>query len=234
MEYTADMLTLRYVLVMLLAFALPARAIGLADLTNQDAVAGLKSALVEGAGKAVQQLGQEDGFLKNAKVKIPLPPKLKKVEKMMRTLGMGDQADALVTAMNRAAESAVPEAQTLLADSVKQMSIQDAKQILSGPTDAATQYFKRTTSAQLTDRFLPIVKQATSKVQLAELYNNYAGKAASVGLLKSEDADLDRYVTQKALDGLYLQIAEEEKAIRKDPAGAATSIVKRVFGAIGK
>lgn len=229
------MLTLRYALPILLALsAAPAQAIGLADLTNQDAVAGLKSALVEGAGKAVQQLGQEDGFLKNAKVKIPLPPKLKKVEKMMRTFGMGDQADELITAMNRAAEAAVPEAKTLLADSVKQMSIQDAKQILSGPNDAATQYFKRTTSAQLTERFLPIVKQATSKVQLAELYTNYAGKAASMGLLKAEDADLDRYVTQKALDGLYLQVAEEEKAIRKDPAGAATSIVKRVFGAIGR
>lgn len=225
---------LRFVLAMFLAIAtVPAHA-GLAELTNQDAVAGLKSALVEGAGKAVQQLGKEDGFLKNAKVKIPLPPKLKKVEKMMRTFGMGDQADELITAMNRAAESAVPEASTLLADSVKQMSIQDAKQILSGPSDAATQYFKRTTSAQLTDRFLPIVKQATAKVQLAELYNNYAGKAAGMGLLKSEDADLDRYVTQKALDGLYLQIAEEEKAIRKNPAAAATSIVKRVFSAIGQ
>lgn len=226
---------LRPVVVLLLALLpIPVPALSLTDLTDQDAAAGLRSALTEGASKAVQQLGQTDGFLKNPKVKIPLPPKLRKVEKMMRTFGMGDQADELITAMNRAAETAVPEARSMLTDAVKQMTVQDAKQILSGPQDAATQYFKRTTSARLTERFLPIVKEATSKVQLAQLYDTYAGKAADLGLLKPEDADLDRYVTQKTLDGLFLQIAEEEKAIRRDPASAVSSIVKRVFGAIGK
>ncbi|HZP87826.1 MAG TPA: DUF4197 domain-containing protein [Burkholderiales bacterium] len=228
---------MRYVraLLLLLVFTVtPALALSLADISNQDAASALKSALEQGSAKAVEQLGRPDGFLKNMKVKIPLPPKLKRVESMMRTVGMGRQADELVTAMNRAAEAAVPEAKTLLVDAVKQMSVQDAKQVLTGPPDAATQYFKRTTSSKMTERFLPIVKEATQKVQLAEIYNNYAGKAANFGLLSAEDANLDTYVTQKALDGLFLQIAEEEKAIRRNPASAATSIVQRVFGAIGK
>jgi hypothetical protein len=207
---------------------------GLAALSNEDAANGLRQALVEGAGKAVGLLGKTDGFLGNAQVKIPLPPSLQRVEGLMRGVGMGRQADELVTAMNRAAEAAVPEARAMLTDSIKKMSLQDAKGILSGPQDAATQYFKRTTSGPLTQRFLPIVKQATAKAQLAETYNNFAGKAASFGLLKPEDANLDGYVTQKALDGLFFMIAEEEKAIRQNPLGATTSIVKRVFGAIGK
>jgi hypothetical protein len=136
--------------------------------------------------------------------------------------------------MNRAAESAVPEARALLVDSIKKMSISDAKGILAGPVDGATQYFKRTTSSALSARFLPIVQQATAKVQLAEMYNNYAGKAATFGLLNAEDANLDQYITQRALDGLFIMIAEEEKSIRANPMGSAVNIVKRVFGAIGK
>jgi hypothetical protein len=217
-----------------LAIGGPAFAQALARLSNKDAVAGLKDALVQSAGKAVGQLGAADGFLGNAKVKIPLPDSIKRVESGLRMLGMGRQADELVVSMNRAAEMAVKEATPILVDSVKKMSVQDAKGVLTGGDDAATQYFRRTTSDQLTQRFLPIVKKMTAKVQLAEQYNSLAGQAASLGLVKQEDANIDNYVTRKALDGLFLVISEQERAIRKDPVGAATGMAQKVFGLLGK
>jgi hypothetical protein len=216
-----------------LVTAAPAGA-QLASLSNQDAVAGLKDALIQSSGKAVSQLGAADGFLGNAQVKIPLPDSIKRVESALRMVGMGRQADELVVSMNRAAEMAVKEATPILTDSVKKMSVQDAKGILTGGDDAATQYFRRTTSEQLTQRFLPIVKKMTAKVQLAEQYNNLAGQAATFGLVKQEDANIDNYVTRKALDGLFLVIAEQERAIRKDPVGAASGMAKKVFGMLGK
>ncbi|MEO8626650.1 MAG: DUF4197 domain-containing protein [Betaproteobacteria bacterium] len=206
----------------------------LSDLSNKEASKGLREALIEGARKAADELGKPDGFLGNAKVKIPLPSSLQRMESVMRNVGMGKQADDLVTTMNRAAEAAVPEAKPLLIAAVKRMTLQDAKGILSGPDDAATEYFRKITSDALTARFLPIVKQATSKVKLAETYNNFAGMASSFGLLDKKNANLDTYVTQKALDGLFLMMAEEEKTIRTNPVGAATDIVKKVFGAIGR
>ena len=209
-------------------------ALGLADISNQDATAGLKDALTQAAGSAVAKLGVTDGFFGNAKVKIPLPSSMKKIEKGMRMLGMGKQADELTLKMNRAAEAAVPEAKTLLIDAVKKMSVQDAAAILSGGDDAATQYFKKTTSAPLAEKFLPIVKKATSDVQLAQQYNQFAQAAANFGLVQKDQANLDQYVTQKALDGLYLMMADEEQAIRKNPLGASTSLIKKVFGAIAK
>lgn len=210
-----------------------ALAQSLASLSNKDAVAGLKDALVQSADKAVGQLGAADGFLGNAKVKIPLPDSIKRVESGLRMLGMGRQADELVVSMNRAAEMAVKEATPILVDSVKKMSVQDAKGILTGGDDAATQYFRRNTSDQLTQRFLPIVKKMTAKVQLAEQYNSLAGQAASLGLVKQEDANIDNYVTRKALDGLFLVISEQERAIRKDPVGAATGMAQKVFKLLG-
>jgi hypothetical protein len=210
-----------------------ALAQSLASLSNKDAVAGLKDALVQSAGKAVDQLGAADGFLGNAKVKIPLPDSIKRVESGLRMVGMGRQADELVVSMNRAAEMAVKEATPILVDSVKKMSVQDAKAVLTGGDDAATQYFRRTTSDQLTQRFLPIVKKMTAKVRLAEQYNSLAGQAASLGLVKQEDANIDNYVTRKALDGLFLVISEQERAIRKDPVGAATGMAQKVFKLLG-
>jgi hypothetical protein len=212
----------------------PALAIGLADLSNKDAVAGMKEALIKGSQAAVAMLAKQDGFLGNERVRIPLPESLHKVEGLMRGLGMGKYADELVTTMNRAAESAVVEAKPLLVNAVKNMSVQDAKGILSGGQDAATQYFKRSTSAGLTEKFLPIVRKATQKVKLAEKYNEFAGKGAKFGLIDQKDADLNSYVTRKALDGLFLMIADEEKKIRQDPVGAASGIISKVFGAIGK
>jgi hypothetical protein len=207
-----------------------AAAQSLASLSNRDAAAGLKDALVQGSAKAVGQLGAADGFLGNAQVKIPLPDSIKRVESGLRMVGMGRQADELVVSMNRAAEMAVKEATPVLTASIKKMSVQDAKAILTGGDDAATQYFRRTTSGELTQRFLPIVKKMTAKVQLAEQYNSLAGQAASFGLVKQEDANIDNYVTRKALDGLFLVIAEQERAIRKDPVGAASGMAQKVFG----
>ena len=220
--------------MLIMMFTMTAHALGLSDISNQDATGGLKDALVLAAGTAVGKLGVPDGFFKNPEVKIPLPDSLKKTEKGLRLLGMGKQADELVLRMNRAAEEAVPEAKALLVDSVKQMTVQDAKNILTGGDDAATQYFRKTTSKPLAEKFLPIVQKATENVQLAQQYNKFAETGAKFGLVKKDQANLEQYVTQKALDGLYLMMAEEEKAIRKDPLGQTSSLIKKVFGAIGK
>jgi len=225
--------------VILLIACLPAlfngaSAAGLADLSNKDVVAGLKEALTRGSQAAVQQLAAENGFFNNQAVKIPLPESLKKVEGLMRSLGMGKYADELVLRMNRAAEAAVPEAKTLLVNAIRQMSVEDAKGILTGGNDSATQYFRRTTSEPLAQKFLPIVKKSMSKVKLAEKYDEFAEKGSRFGLVSKEDANLENYITRKSLDGLYLMMAEEEKKIRADPVGSASSIVRKVFGALGR
>ncbi|MDP2101077.1 MAG: DUF4197 domain-containing protein [Methylotenera sp.] len=209
-----------------------ANALGVSDLTNTEANNGLKAALTQAAGKAVSQLSATDGFLGNNEVKIPLPDSLKKAERTMRMLGMGKQTDELVLRMNRAAEAAVPEAKALLVDSVKKISVADAKAILTGGDDAATQYFKKHTSAPMTEKFLPIVKKATEDVQLAQQYNKFAEMGNKVGLVKKEQVNLEQYVTQKTLDGVYLMMAKEEAAIRKDPVGQTSSLLKKVFGAL--
>ncbi|HPT49164.1 MAG TPA: DUF4197 domain-containing protein [Accumulibacter sp.] len=210
-----------------------AMALGLGDLSGKDAAAGLKEALTRGAEVAVVQLGKTDGFMGDARVRIPLPESLRAAEKMMRTLGMKKEADHLIEAMNRAAESAVVEAKPILLDAVHKMSFDDAKGILTGGDDAATQYFRRTTSGAIGDKFLPVVKQATAKVQLAEQYNRYAGQASKFGLVKEKDANIDGYVTRKAMDGLFLLIAEQEKSIRRDPVGSGSKLLQTVFGSLG-
>ncbi len=225
---------MRFVVALLagLFLAGAVHALSLADISGRDASGGLKEALTQGAGKAVEMLGRQDGFLGNPKVRIPLPESVQKVEGLMRGLGMGKQADELLTAMNRAAEAAVPQAKTLLVNSIKQMSVEDAKGILSGGEDSATQYFRRTTSGPLAEKFKPVVRKAIARVKLAEKYDQFAGKAAKFGLVREQDAHLENYVTQKTLDGLYLMIADEEKAIRKNPAEAAGRLAKKVFGAL--
>jgi len=217
---------------LLTLFVSQANALAVSDLSNEEASNGLKAALIQGAGKAVSKLGSVDGFLNNKQVKIQLPESMKKAEKAMRMFGMGKQADELVLKMNRAAEAAVPEAKALLVDSVKKMSLADAKSILTGPEDSATQYFKRTTSLPMGEKFLPIVKKATENVQLAQQYNKFAEMGGKYGLVKKEDTNLEQYVTQKTLDGVYLMMAQEEAAIRKNPVGQASGLIKKVFGAI--
>ena len=201
-------------------------------VSNQDAVSGLKAALEKGSGVAVDVLGKTDGFFGNGAVKIPLPDSLKKYEKLMRSVGMGKYADELILTMNRAAEAAVPESKKLFVDAVKKMSVQDAKGILAGGQTSGTDYFKRSTTDQLKARFLPVVKNATAKVKLAEKYNQYAQKGVQFGLVKKEQANLDDYVTQKTLDGLFYMVAEEEKKIRQDPVKAGSDIIRKVFGAL--
>lgn len=220
------------ILALCAAFAaLPALA-QLDRISNQDAVSGLKAALEKGSGVAVAALGRTDGFFGNPQVKIPLPESIRSAEKIMRSVGMGKYADELILTMNRAAEAAVPEAKALFIDAVKKMSVQDAKGVLTGGNTAGTEYFRRATSEQLRARFLPIVQNATKKVNLAAKYNQYAEKGARFGLLKKEDANLDSYVTQKALDGLFFMVAEEEKKIRENPVQAGSNILRKVFGAL--
>ena len=212
--------------------SLPLSAQSLDQLSGRDATAGLKAALDTGAAAAVASLGRTDGFWANPKVRIPLPEQLQRARSALRLMGKGDEVDALELAVNRAAEQAVPQAKVLLTNAVKSMSVDDAKQILRGGDDSVTQFFKSKTAPQLSERFLPIVRQVTERSGLAQQYNALAGQGAAFGLVKPEQASVERYVTQKALDGLYTMIAEEEKKIRANPLAASSHIIRRVFGAL--
>ena len=215
-----------------LAFSVQASALGVSDLSPSDTSSGLKEALTRGADIAVSQLGKKNGFLGDKRVKIPLPKSAQTAEKMMRTFGMKKQADELIETMNRAAEMAVVEAKPILTNAVKSMSFDDARGILTGDDDAATQYFKRTTSKDIGAKFLPIVKAATDKVGLAQQYNAFAGQAATLGVVDAKSANIESYVTEKALDGLFEMIGKQEETIRQNPAAAATSLAKKVFGTL--
>jgi hypothetical protein len=207
----------------------PAQAAG---LTESDAALGVRAALERGATAAVGLLGKSGGFLDNPKVRIPLPGFLNDAAKVLKFTGQQRRVDELVTAMNRAAEAAVPQAKTLLINAVKSMSVEDGKQILTGGENSVTNFFAGKTRAPLSVTFLPIVTKATEKVSLAEKYNAVAGKAASVGLLQREDANIQQYVTARALDGLYLMIGEEERKIRQNPVGTGSAILQKVFGSL--
>jgi hypothetical protein len=204
--------------------------VGHAALTQADAAAGVKLALERGANAAVDLLGRKDGFLGNPKVRIPLPGVLNDAAKLLKATGQQKRVDELVTAMNRAAEAAVPEARSLLVSAAKSMTVEDALAIVRGGETAVTDYFARKTREPLTAKFLPIVARETEKVSLAQKYDAVAGKAAGFGLLKKEDANLNGYVTGRALDGLFVVIGEEEKKLRKDPLGAGSDLLKKVFG----
>jgi hypothetical protein len=201
-------------------------------LTAKEAAGGLRGALSKGIDVAVSQLGAPNGFLNDPKVTIPLPEPLQKAERALTLIGMGGEAEELRQTMNHAAENAVSQARPVFTQALRHMTLADAKSILTGGDDAGTQYFRRTTSSQLTAKFKPVVAAQTAKLGLARKYNEYAGKAAQVGLLSSEAANLDDYVTSHALDGLFSRMADEERAIRKDPLGQANDLVKKVFGAL--
>ena len=186
-------------------------------LSDADASSGIRAALERGA---------------EAAVKIALPGFLKDGAKLLKATGQGKRVDELVTAMNRAAEAAVPETKELLLGAVKSMSVEDGARILSGGDNSVTDFFAQKTREPLGVKFLPIVTQATEKVSLAEKYNAVAGKVAGLGLVDKKDANIQQYVTGKALDGLYLMIAEEERKIRKDPLGTGSDILKKVFGSL--
>jgi len=201
-------------------------------VSSKDASAGLRAAISQGVDKAIGILGAPNGFLGNPKYTIPLPAALEKADRALRMVGLSGDADELKAAMNHAAEMAVADARPVFKQAVQRMSVADAKGVLTGGETSATEYFRRTTSEQLTTRFKPIVARATAKLKLGTLYDQYAGKAAQVGLISAHDANLNDYVTSKALDGLFGAIAEEEVAIRKDPMGQASTLLKKVFGAL--
>ena len=208
--------------------ALPAWA---AFLSETDAAAGVRAALERGAASAVGLLGKTDGFLGNPKVRIPLPAAVEDAAKLAKAIGQQKRVDELILAMNRAAEAAMPQAQEVLVSAVKSMSVEDARKIIGGGDDSVTQFFAVKTRQPLSTSLLPIVTRETDKVALASKYNDLAGKAVGFGLLKKEDANIEQYVTGKALDGLYLMIGEEERKIRKDPVATGSAILKQVFGA---
>lgn len=207
----------------------PAYALDLSALTQADASTALKTTLQKGADAAVSSLGQTNGFLGNSEVKIPLPESMQQARKVMKLMGKDKEFEALETGINRAAEAAVPEAKTLLANSIKSMSVSDAKSILSGGDDSVTQFFRSKTQTDMFAKFLPIVTQNVSKLGLASQYNALAGQAAKFGVISEDDAKIENYVTNKAMDGLYKMIAAEEKAIRADPVGTGSALLKKVF-----
>jgi hypothetical protein len=202
------------------------------SLTDAEMVSGLKQALDKGTQFAVDSLGKEGGFLDNNKVKIPMPESLSWVEKSLRTLRQDALADEFIATMNHAAEQAVPEAAAIFGDAIQQMSVEDARGILTGPEDAATQYFRTNTEAALTGKMRPIVEQATARTGVTSAYKDMTATAGGLGSMVSSDAtDLDGYVTGKTLDGLFLMIAEEEQKIRENPMARSTDLLKKVFGA---
>ena len=203
-------------------------------LNEGDVAKGLKEALSQGAAAAVGKLGLENGFYGNEKIRIPLPAALQKAERLLHAAGQGKSLDELHLTINRAAEAATPQAKKLLLDAIRKVSVQDAKNILTGGNDAATQYFRKATAADLHDKFLPIVSKSVGKLGVAEKYNQIAGKASKLGLLDEKQASMQEYVTQKALDGLFVMIADEELAIRQNPMQRTGVWIKKVFGAIGQ
>ncbi|OBY92276.1 hypothetical protein A6723_028580 [Pseudomonas sp. AU11447] len=207
-------------------------ALSLSDLSQSDAAGGLKDALTQGAQVAVKQLSQPGGFSNDPAVRIELPGKLGKAAKTMKQFGMGAQVDQLEASMNKAAEAAMPQAQALLVDAVKKMSVTDAKGILQGGEHSATDYLNRSSREQLRAKFLPIIKQATDQVGVAKQYNAFASQAAAFGVVDAKSANIENYVTEEALDGLFKLIAEQEKTIRQNPTAAATGLAKKVFGVL--
>lgn len=222
----------RFILVGAPALLLQRPALAL-SLSEGDANAGIRTALERGANAAVALLGRPDGFLGNPLVKIQLPGYLKDASRLLKATGQGARLDELVTAMNRAAEAAVPAAKPLLVKAVKDMSVEDGLKILKGGDDSVTQFFATKTREPLAQQFLPIVTQATERVSLADKYNAVAKKAGGFGLVKGDEANIQQYVTARALDGLYRIIGEEEKKIRQDPVGTGSAILKKVFGGLG-
>jgi hypothetical protein len=201
-------------------------------LTQSEMSQGIKEALSKGVKVAIDQLGRRNGFLDDAAVKIPLPKGLDQVVSLMRQFHQQELADEFVATMNHAAEQAVPQAAEVFAGAIQHMTLQDAQQILQGPDDAATEYFRRTSGAELAARLRPIIVQATDKVGVTLAYKKMMTEAGPVAGMLVGDTNLDDYITQKALDGLFLKIADEEKAIRTQPVARTTDLLRKVFGSV--
>lgn len=204
---------------------------GQSVLSNSEVVSGLKEALANGVESAIKILGQPGGFAGNKLVEITVPDSLKTVTSTARAFGQGEYVDSFEATMNQAAEKAVPEAATILSDAIRQMSIDDAMKILQGPDDAATQYFRKVSEASLEQKFKPIVTQATDQAGVTAAYKSLTSQAAPLlgGIVNESSINLDQYITNKTLDGLFEYIALEEKSIRDNPAARSTALLKKVF-----
>ncbi len=203
-----------------------------AVLAETDIVSGLREALGQGVESAVTSLGRRNGFWDNASVRIPLPAELQQAEKTARKLGMGDKFDQMHLTLNRAAEQAVPHVADIFGAAVRQMTLEDARSILYGPNDAATQFFRRTSESELIGRIRPIVTDATTQVGVTQQYKALVSSYGPLLKLAGIEAtDLDGYVTTKAVDGLFYSIAAEEARIRRDPRARTTELMRTVFGA---
>jgi len=199
--------------------------------SQEQMVSAVREALEQGSRRAVNTLGKRNGFLGNPKVRIPVPSQLRGIEQGMRQLGHGKTADAFITSLNRAAETATPQAKEILVGAIRKMSVQDAVNIIRGPDNAATTYFRNKTDKRLTKAMLPIVTKATDKVDVTRSYKNMLKQAGPLAaFIDLKQLDIDAYVTRKTLDGLFLVVAEEEKRIRKEPVARTTDLLKQVFG----
>ena len=228
---TSQILATATALVACLATAVPSRA---AALDSKTAASGLKEALGVGTSRSVDLLGRPDGYLKNLDVRIPMPEKLRMVDKSLRTIGRGNLVDEFVTSMNRAAESAAPLARNVFLDTIKQMSFTDAVKIVRGKDHEATDYLRSNAGPRLDTLFRPIVHGQLDKVGTTRTFSAMMGRASSLPFAGKITFDLDAYVTAKALDGLFLMIGREEEKIRKDPVARTTDLLKTVFGAAGE
>jgi len=201
------------------------------ELASDEIVSGLREALEKGVHIAVDLLGQMDGYFGNPKVRIPLPDHLQQISDGLRMVGQGQYADEFELTMNRAAEAAAPEAKAIFMDAIRDMSIEDARKILDGADDAATQYFRKVGEARLRERMQPVVEQATAGAGVTNAYNGLVKNLEFLGnVVDTQSLDLNNYVTGKALDGLFLLIAEEEKRIRENPVERTTDLLRKVFG----
>ncbi len=207
-----------------------ARSGAKAEPDQKTTVSGLKEALSIGTEKAVKAVSKTDGYFGNQMIKILLPERLQQAADILGRMGFQKQVDSLVLSMNRAAEAAAPKATALFVQAVKEMTFEDAMKILRGSDTAATEYFKGKTSGKLFQEFKPVVTANMNKVGVAKAYKNMMAPAESLPFVSKESVDLDHYVTNKALDGLFLMVGEEEKKIRTDPAARVTTLLKTVFG----
>jgi hypothetical protein len=201
------------------------------SLSTEEVAAGLKEALTNGASKGSDLVSQVDGYFKNAEIKIPFPPEVQKVETKLRQMGMGDQVDKFVLALNRGAEDAAKEAKPIFVTAIKQMTIQDAWSILKGEDDSATQYLKRTTTSQLTEKFKPVIQKSLEKTNATKYYKDLVTTYNKIPMVQKVNPNLDDYATEKAIGGLFVMVAKEEKSIRDNPTARTTELLKKVFSA---
>ncbi len=200
-------------------------------LSTAEVAEGLKEALVKGISTGSDLVSKMDGYFKNPEIKIPFPPEVKKVETKLRQIGMGSEVDKFILTLNRGAEDAAKEAKPIFITAIKSMTIQDAWAILKGENNAATNYLKRTTSALLRDKFKPVIKSSLEKVNATKYYTDLVNTYNRIPLVQKVNPNLDDYATDRAIEGLFIMIAKEEKNIRQDPLARTTELLKKVFGA---